>query len=103
MPVFLSFIALSLVIAAVATAVNMTPKARARRAAARRHRHEMAALRSRVGASARATYRRQFPNSHGHTGSAAHDVGPLYGAVASDGGSNCDTGGSDGGGGDAGC
>ncbi|WP_026923172.1 hypothetical protein [Glycomyces arizonensis] len=94
------------VLAAVITASEMTPKARARRAKARQHRREMAELRSRVAGSARATYRRQFSGPRGRTSSGSHDSGVFYGAAASDSGSGCDTGGSSdggGGGGDAGC
>ncbi|MFC3493133.1 hypothetical protein [Glycomyces rhizosphaerae] len=84
-----------------------TPRARGRRAVERRKRREMAELRSRVAANARATYDRQFPRARrSRSGSTSYSGGTVtYGADSgSYGGSGCDSGGGDsgGGGGDGG-
>jgi uncharacterized membrane protein YgcG len=87
--------------------LSMTPRAREKRAIARRKRREMAELRSRVAANARATYNKQFPHARrSRSGSTSYSGGTVsYSADSgSYGGSSCDSGGGDsgGGGGDGG-
>ncbi len=86
--------------------LSMTPRARGRRAIARRKRREMAELRSRVAANARATYNKQFPHGRrSRSGSTSYSGGSVsHSDSGSYGGSSCDSGGGDsgGGGGDGG-
>jgi uncharacterized membrane protein YgcG len=95
-----------LVVALVVANALWNPKARARRAEARRKRREMAELRSRVAANARATYDKQFPHAkRSGSGSTSYSGGTvIHGADSGSGGSSCDSGGGDSGsgGGDGG-
>lgn len=97
--------AIVLVAALVIAMALSNPKARARRAEARRKRAEMAELRSRLSANARRTYDKQFGKSRKRSGanSSNSDSGsaytPLYAGDsggAGSRGSDCDTGGSSG-------
>jgi hypothetical protein len=96
-------------------AMSLTPKARARRAEARRKREEMAQLRSRLSANAQRTYDKQFGKSRrGRAKRSSSDSGAAYTPLMYAGdsgdsgsrGSDCDTSSSSGwswgGGGDSG-
>jgi uncharacterized membrane protein YgcG len=94
-----------LVVALVVANALWNPKARARRAEARRKRREMAELRSRVAANARATYNKQFPHAkRSGSGSTSYTGGTVVHGDSGSGGSDCGSGGGDsgGGGGDSG-
>jgi len=87
---------------------SSTPKSRARRAAARQKHREMAELRSRVAANARATYNKQFPHavkrrsgssSYGGSVSFTSDSGGYGGDSSCGSGGDSGGGGGDGGGG----
>jgi uncharacterized membrane protein YgcG len=93
------------IVAVLIVARSMTPRARGKRAIARRKRREMAELRSRVAANARATYNKQFSHARrSHSGSTPYADGTVSHSFDS-GSSGCDSGGGDsgGGGGDGGC
>jgi uncharacterized membrane protein YgcG len=92
-------------VVALVVAALWSPKARARRAEARRKRREMAELRSRVAANARATYNKQFPHARrSRSGSTSYGGSTILHTDSGSGGSSCDSGGGDsgGGGGDSG-
>lgn len=92
-----------LVVALVVANALWNPKARARRAEARRKRREMAELRSRVAANARATYNKQFPHGkRSRSGSTSYDGGTIIHTDADSSGRSGRDSGGDSGGGDAG-